>query len=155
MFASLDGSGGLTLGAPETLDADDCLAQLIFHEICHWLVNGADAVHQVDWGFEPMEGLDWREWPTLRVQHALASRHGLAVELAPTTDARQYWDRLTHSLRPLDSSDLEIRTVERAQVALQRSELTPWQPALDRALRASREIVDACRGVAQTGPQVS
>ena len=34
-FAFADGRGNLFIGSPETLDADDCLAQMIFHEICH------------------------------------------------------------------------------------------------------------------------
>ncbi|NLY95693.1 MAG: YkgJ family cysteine cluster protein, partial [Myxococcales bacterium] len=37
VYASTDGEGTLTLGTRETLDPDDCLAQMIFHELCHAL----------------------------------------------------------------------------------------------------------------------
>ena len=40
VYASTDGQGVMTLGSHETLDSDDCLAQMIFHECCHWLVEG-------------------------------------------------------------------------------------------------------------------
>jgi hypothetical protein len=33
--ASWNGAGVLTIGTPETLDPDDCLAQMILHESCH------------------------------------------------------------------------------------------------------------------------
>ena len=40
-YASTDGQGKLFIGTDDTLDADDCLAQMILHEICHWLVMGS------------------------------------------------------------------------------------------------------------------
>ena len=39
VFASVQ-DGVLLLGVPKTLDADDCLAQMILHELCHSLVQG-------------------------------------------------------------------------------------------------------------------
>ena len=43
VFAATDGRGTLTVGEASTLDADDCLAQMIFHELCHSLVQGPRA----------------------------------------------------------------------------------------------------------------
>ena len=39
-YASYDGKGTLTISVADDFDADDSLAQMIFHEICHWLVSG-------------------------------------------------------------------------------------------------------------------
>lgn len=41
-YASTDGRGTLSISTPEHLDADDCLAQMVFHELCHALVQGPD-----------------------------------------------------------------------------------------------------------------
>ncbi|MGB0679816.1 MAG: YkgJ family cysteine cluster protein, partial [Polyangiales bacterium] len=42
-FASYDGQGVLRLGTAASLDADDCLAQMILHELCHGWVEGPEA----------------------------------------------------------------------------------------------------------------
>jgi len=154
VFASTDGRGTLTLGSAPTLDADDHLAQLVLHELCHWILAGPQAIHAIDWGFEPMEGLDWLELPTLRLQRALADQHGLTTLMAPTTAGRAYWDRLRDPLTPLDASPDEARIVERTRQALASSAGPPWQPHLDQALRASAAIVSATRSVAGCGPLV-
>lgn len=147
VFASTDGEGTLTLGAPESLDPDDHLAQLVLHECCHWIVAGADAVHHIDWGFPPMEGLHWHEYPTLRLQAWLADRHDLRALLAPTTLGRAYWDRLDDPLRPLDDSPEEARIIDLTRTVVARSRQRPWQPALDRALAATAAIITAARRV--------
>lgn len=143
LFASADGRGGLFLGDRRSLDPDDCTGQMILHEICHWIVAGPDAVERIDWGFEPMDGLDWREWPTLRLQRWLCDTHGLSAVFAPTTDARAYWDKLVDPLEGLDNSPEESRILERTAVAVSRSGEPPWQPALGQALAASAAIVTA------------
>ena len=38
-YASSDGQGRLLIGVDAVLDADDSVAQLIFHELCHDLVQ--------------------------------------------------------------------------------------------------------------------
>ena len=43
-YAATDGRGTLAIGDDATLDADDSLAQMIFHELCHSLVEGEDVV---------------------------------------------------------------------------------------------------------------
>ncbi len=50
VFAAWDGQQVLRIGTVETLDADDCLAQMIFHELCHALVEGPAAFQIEDWG---------------------------------------------------------------------------------------------------------
>ena len=39
-YATTNGRGVIGIGERDTLDGDDCLAQLILHELCHALVQG-------------------------------------------------------------------------------------------------------------------
>ena len=63
VFAATDGRGVLTLGEEATLDADDCLAQMIFHELCHSLVQGPDSFTVPDWGLDNVAPGDEVEAP--------------------------------------------------------------------------------------------
>ena len=68
---------------------------MIFHELCHSLVQGEDAFGRPDWGMDNVGDDDvWREHACLRLQAVLAGRHGLRGLFAPTTDFRGFWDRL-------------------------------------------------------------
>lgn len=143
VYASYDGDGTLALGARPTLDPDDTLAQMVLHEVCHWIVNGHGARERIDWGFAPTDQLDWREYPTLRLQLALVEPFGLRDLLAPTTAARAYWDQLVHPLEPLSppvAAIDEACVVARTQVAIARSRSAPWAVPLTRALRATAAI---------------
>jgi len=142
VFASVDGAGTLTLGTDDTLDADDCLAQMIFHELCHSLVAGEAGLERPDWGLpdwsEDLSDVDTRvEHAALRLQAHLAARHGLREVLAPTTDFRAYYDAL-----PADvfgpGADPAIPI---ARDALPRLERPPWAPHLERALVSTAEVV--------------
>src|SRR6476469_952917 len=64
VYASFDVKHTLTLTAAEHCDADDSLAQLIFHELCHALVAGDKGRARPDWG---MENVDERD---LEQEHA-------------------------------------------------------------------------------------
>ncbi len=87
--------GVVTIGTPETLDPDDCLGQMILHELCHALVEGEGAWHAPDWGLDNTSERDRpREEACLRVQAALLRPHGLRRVLAPTTDHRSFYDAL-------------------------------------------------------------
>ncbi|HNC95158.1 MAG TPA: hypothetical protein PKW90_03475, partial [Myxococcota bacterium] len=66
IFSMTDGTGLLELGPKDTLDADDCTAQMIFHELCHWITNGLETFELRDWGFPLEAELDWREHSCLR-----------------------------------------------------------------------------------------
>lgn len=152
VFASTDGAGTLLLGTRPSLDPDDHTAQMVLHEICHWIVNGEGAIGEIDWGFPPMEGLDWREYPTLRLQLWLARSHALCPLMAPTTMARAYWDRLVDPLAPLDSSPEEARIVARTIEAIARSTTAPWAEPLQDALTATAAIVERVRRTTGAGP---
>ena len=139
-YADYDGKGTLAIGSTRILDPDDCVAQIVFHEICHWLVEGQDSVEQVNWGVvnTSLRDLD-REYASLRVQAALAAPFGLRRFLANTTDHRAYYDALPED--PLALSD--DGTAELAIVGLARAREKPWAPALEQALAATQTIVAA------------
>lgn len=67
VFSMTDGSGTLWLSTREHLDADDCLAQMMFHELCHWVTNGREVVTERDWGFPLYDLEDVREHGCLRL----------------------------------------------------------------------------------------
>ena len=83
-YAATDGHGALIIGTDATLDADDSVAQMIFHELCHALVQGDGAFARPDWGLDNQTTQHaWREHATLRLQRTLAARHGLTRMFAP------------------------------------------------------------------------
>ena len=47
-YAATDGRGTLAIGTTDALDADDSLAQMIFHELCHSLVEGEESFSRPD-----------------------------------------------------------------------------------------------------------
>ena len=95
-YAATDGRGTLAIGDAATLDADDSHAQMIFHELCHSLVEGPDSFARPDWGMDNTgPDHDWREHACLRTQYILTGRHGLRGLFAPTTDFRTFWDQLS------------------------------------------------------------
>jgi hypothetical protein len=136
-YAATDGRGGLAIGEDATLDPDDSLAQMIFHELCHSLVEGEQAFARPDWGMDNTgPDHDWREHACLRVQWVLAGRHGLRALLAPTTEFRAFWDRL-------DGDVLAERadpSVQAAIAGLRRAGGPPWAPSLGDALAATAQI---------------
>ncbi len=150
VYASTDGAGVLTLGDAATLDPDDCLAQMVFHELCHSLVQGRAGLREVDWGLSNLTDDDVpREHATLRVQAALAGAHGLREVLAPTTDFRAFYDALPDD--PLDGDDASVPL---AREALARADEAPWGPHLREALRATERVLEAVRdvGAAEAAP---
>ena len=136
-YASTDGRGTLAIGDDKTLDADDSLAQMIFHELCHSLVEGERAFDRVDWGMDNTgPDHDWREHACLRVQFVLTGRHGLRTLFAPTTDFRAFWDQLSEDVL----ADRTDRSVQAAIAGLRRAEQGPWAPVLGEALAATARI---------------
>ena len=140
VFASFDGQQTLTLGSPTTLDPDDCLGQMIFHELCHGLVEWPEGLGAPDWG---LDNVDERHLPhehaCLRLQAALAERHGLRAFFAPTTDHRRYYDALSTDpfAEPDDSSRaLALRAWERANHGR-------WAGPIEAALAATAALVRA------------
>ena len=136
-YAATDGSGTLAIGDEAALDADDSLSQMIFHELCHSLVEGEAAFARPDWGMDNTgPDHDWREHACLRAQWVLAGRHGLRGLFAPTTDFRTFWDQLAGDVL----ADRAAPSVQAAIAGLRRAALPPWAPALDDALAATAQI---------------
>jgi hypothetical protein len=147
-YAATDGRGTLAIGADGALDPDDSLAQMIFHELCHSLVEGEQAFAVPDWGMDNTgPDHDWREHACLRVQWVLAGRLGLRGLFAPTTEFRAFWDRLAGDVLA-DRSD---PSVVAAIAGLRRAVLPPWAPALDEALAATAQIAGAAARFAAPG----
>ncbi len=150
IFSSTDGRGLLELGPKTTLDPDDSTAQMIFHEVCHWIVNGVEAFHHRDWGFALDAELDWREHAALRLQAALADRYTLRQVLAPTSQFRAYFDAIpADPLQPLltpeefgSSQEREARVCARAAGAIEDAGREPWSEALGAALVATAHLRD-------------
>lgn len=141
VFAMTDGTGLLELAPRADLDPDDNAGQQIYHEICHWIVNGAETFSERDWGFPLTDEADWREYACLRVQAGLAARHGVRDMYASTGSFREYWDRIPADvLQPLDDSPEEAQICERARAALLAADGEPWAPAVDEALAASAAL---------------
>ncbi|HSC87103.1 MAG TPA: hypothetical protein VLC09_07530 [Polyangiaceae bacterium] len=142
-YASSDGRGGLVLSDATGLDADDSLAQMILHELCHALVQGPESFAWIDWGLDNEGNRDDElEHACLRVQAALLEPLGLRQVLAPTTDFRAYYDRLPPD--PFEERERSERTsITRGRLAYARRHHSPWAPHLDEALAATARIVEA------------
>jgi len=135
-YALTRGDGVIRIGARELLDADDSLAQMILHELCHALVEGEDAWKLPDWGLDNTSARDEpREHACLRVQAALLRPHGLRRVLAPTTEYRSYYDELPDN--PLAGAAPIVR------LALARAEKPPFAPHLHEALAATEAVTRA------------
>lgn len=148
VFASYDGRGTLTLGTEDTLDEDDCLAQMVLHELCHWLVQGDDAKERPDWGLDNMSEQDLdREHACVALQAALLMPFGLEHVLAPTTEHRAFYDACLARSRDTQSAHFDalglsdnVRSL--ATDAFTRSSEAHWRP-LHEALSATEQIVRA------------
>lgn len=139
-YATTDGRGTMALADDADLDPDDSLGQMIFHELCHSLVEGPDSFARADWGFTNGPDEAWREHACLRTQWVLAGRHGLRTLFAPTTDFRTtFWNTLSGDVL----ADRTDRSTIAAIHAVNRAAKHPWAPALDEALRATAQIAAA------------
>lgn len=146
IFSATDGTGLMEFGPREHLDADDCLAQMIFHELCHWITNGEETFHQRDWGFALDAELDWREHSGLRLQAALADRYGLREILAPTSQFRRYYDLIpADPFEALPDWHCEELVVPLAREAYERALGEPWGRHLEAVLSAHAAIRDVVR----------
>ena len=145
-FAAYDGKGTLTIADSADFDPDDCVAQMIFHEICHWLVVGVHGKHMADWGLSNVDDRDLvYEYAAHRVQAALADRYGLRDFMAVTTDWRPYWDALPEN--PL--ADGDDPAIKFAQKAFHLAQEPPFAAVLTRSLSATAAIADVVRDVVE------
>lgn len=149
VYASTDGRGVMTIGDPTTLDPDDCLAQMILHELCHSLIEGVQSFRAVDFGLDNEGERDVvREHACLRLQAWLTDKHGLRRVLAPTTDFRSYYDQLPED--PFSGGDEPV--TELAKVGAARSEEAPWAPHLREGLEATARVMAAARALGAADP---
>jgi hypothetical protein len=146
--ASWNGEGVLTIGTPETLDADDSLAQMILHEVCHALCEGPASLGQLDWGLvgdDPAKRV--HEHACLRIQAALADQYGLRQFFAATTFFRKYYDQLpADPLAP--GADPAIAM---AQAGWRRACDGPWAGPLREALARTATIAQVVAPLAPRG----
>ena len=150
VFASADGQGTLLIGCADTLDADDCLAQMIVHELCHGLVQGAGSAAKPDWGLDNTTRRDeCAEHACLRLQATLLDAHGLRAALAPTTEYRAYYDSLPDN--PLAGGD--DPAIRLATAAWQRMQKGAWREPLREGLEATRQIFEIARRAEAAEPQ--
>lgn len=150
VFASSDGRGTLFI-AQDDLDPDDSLSQMVFHELCHSLVEGPERFEMPDWGLdnrcEPESATKDElaaEHAAIRLQAHLAQQWGLRRFLAPTTDHRPFFESL--GADPLRPSDEE--SARRAVVGAARVGRPPWAPHLEDALRATAALAAQARAYA-------
>ncbi len=153
-YASTDGRGTIQIGADEMLDPDDSLAQMIFHELCHALVEGEEGEGRVDWGLGHSGGRDpWREHACLRLQAYLSAGVGLREFFAPTTDFRvSFWDLLGEDpfTAPPETGGRRERSCVAARLAAWRASRPRWSP-LREALAASAAIAAIVPGMTRGG----
>jgi len=129
-YATSDGRGRIAIGAHETLDDDDSYAQLVFHELCHAVVQGEENLGRPDWGLDNTSDDDLDdEHGCLRVQAHLAQRFGLRPLLAPTTVVRDYYLKLPGDALAGDDAGAGI-----ARQAVATALFRRWLPTLEEAL---------------------
>ena len=134
-YATSDGRGTISVGVEDSLDPDDSVAQLVFHELCHGIVEGPAGWSRPDWSLrndddDPEQVV--REHACLRVQIALCEQFGLRKVMAPTTVYRAYHDAIVGD--PLVGPDPAAGL---ARAALERPESAPWLATVRAALAAT------------------
>jgi hypothetical protein len=171
VYASWDGKTTLFIASPKDRDADDCVAQLIFHEICHALVAGEKGRQQVDWGlsnFDDRDVLD--ELACHRLQASLAQSFGLRSFMAVTTQWRPYYDALpVYPIRDayyqedvLLNADLPLLThiqieyiMNKVTSAHRNYQKEPWLNSLQTALKHTQQIKNLLHTLESTYHQKS
>ncbi len=143
VYASFDGDHTLTLCKSSSFDADDSLAQLILHELCHGLVAGKKGATRQDWGLSNTDERDLvLEHACHRVQAALADQYGLRALFAVTTEWRPYWDALP--VDPLRLGD-DDPAIARARTAFERAHNGPWAADIQTALMRTAQLAATLR----------
>jgi hypothetical protein len=142
VYASWDGVDTLTVCTPAEFDPDDSLAQMIFHELCHGLIEGPEKHGLRDWGLENIDLRDLlQEHASHRLQASLLDPHGLRLVLGPATDHRPYYDALPDD--PLADGDDPAIPLARAGYRLATE--GPWAAAIEDALAATAAVAAVVR----------
>src|SRR4051794_9991985 len=141
-YATSDGQGVIAIGATETLDNDDALAQLVFHELCHAITEGEAALRKPDWGLDNVPAHTVREHACLRVQAHLSDRFGLRAAMAPTTPYREYYAALPRD--PLQGgADDGDDAAARALASCARFAASSWRAPIEQALAETAAVIAA------------
>lgn len=151
VYAHWNGRDTMTVSDRSDYDADDTLAQFLFHEICHFLVEGEPSRSLEDWGLSNMDPDVWiREAAAHRLQAALADRWGLREFLAITGANRDYYDALpadpihmAHPLRP----DEHPRAREMAVLGWHLGAREPYREVLEEVLEGTSRLALAIQGL--------
>ncbi len=134
-YATSDGRGLIAIGTDDLLDADDAFAQLLFHEICHAITEGQQAVASPDWGLDNVPSHRVREHACLRLGAVLAGRFGLRAAMAPTTEYRAYYDGLgSDPLAPAPPAAEPDPAIAIAAAAVVRFEASAWRGPIEDGL---------------------
>ena len=140
-YASVAG-GVISIGERESLDPDDCLAQMILHELCHSMVEGSRGLARSDWGLDNTSAKDEvREHACLRLQALLTLDYGLRQVLAPTTEHRIYYDELPDNPLARTAKPGDDRAIDLALAGLERSAHPPWAPHVRQGLGATARVL--------------
>src|SRR5262245_55271303 len=146
-YATSDGRGVIAIGANDTLDDDDALAQLVFHELCHAITEGEASLRKADWGLDNVPEHVVREHACLRVQAALSDRFGLRAAMAPTTPYRAYYAALPGDpLLAVGENSDEVETAARAAAACARFAASAWRAPIEEALAKTAATIGATGG---------
>ncbi len=123
----------IVVAPDDELDDDDCLLQIVLHELCHWMVQGEAAAEHDDWGLNNQTDDDEpAEHAALVLQRSILMPTGLQDVLEPTTDFRAYYRSLLHR-SPADAVLLSARAgMERWMAHPCRD---PMQSVLEQAAR--------------------
>ena len=146
-YATTGGDLVISIGVRAVLDDDDCLAQLVLHELCHALVQGEPRWRTPDWGLDNTSDRDdVAEAACLRLQAQLSDRHGLRELMAPTTPWKSYYRALpADPLRPAAAADAPACRLAEAALALAAEK--GMDAAIDRALGATAALLAGRGGV--------
>ncbi|WP_139557068.1 YkgJ family cysteine cluster protein [Methylotetracoccus oryzae] len=146
VYASTDGRGTLLIGTDDILDADDSLAQMILHELCHALIEGEGGEALADWGLDNTSNRHLsRERACLRLQAYLAGSFGLRDFMAPTTDFRvTFWNSLPADpfAAPEISGGRREASCVAARIGAWRAAQARWAEPLAEALQATADIAN-------------
>ncbi len=150
-YASTDGGGRLLIGVDPLLDENDSVAQLIFHELCHALVEGRSKWRLPDWGLDNANDRDAvAEQACLRLSAHLADLAGLRAAMKPTTEWADYYNRL--GAMPLTDglADDLAGACALAVAGAARDDAEPARTALQGTLVATAQLLAAPGGDADT-----
>jgi hypothetical protein len=136
----------LHIAGDEHLDADDSVAQLVLHEICHLLVQGPERRHTPDWGLDNTTNADeLNELAAVRLQAHLLGAYGLRGVLYPTTVVRAFFDALPADALGRAEDAARDPSIAMARRAAERAGRWPFDPTLDDALAATAARLGVAR----------